>query len=96
MSFNLSQVIADAEAVVGLLPAAANLLTGVQAIVPAGTPVSTSLSVVQAGLTSAITKAGGVEADLAAIWPHIESILTAVESVVTVFKASATVAAVVA
>jgi hypothetical protein len=87
MSFNLSQAVSDLENVVGLLPVVSTLLGGVSAIVPSGTTIASKLNVVEAGVSKAITVAGGVEADIAAIWPHLESIFTEVETVIASFSA---------
>jgi len=81
MSFSLSQLETTVAGLVGLLSPAASLVSAIAGVVPTGTAASTVLSSAQAGLTSAVTAAGGIEADVEAIWPHIESIFTAAEGI---------------
>ena len=90
MSFDLSKVVSEVEGVVNLLAPAATLFSAIAAVAPAGTGAATILTSVQAGLTSAVNASGGIESDVAEIWPHIQSIITAAEGIFSAFKASPT------
>lgn len=86
MSFDLSKIVSEVEGVVGLLQPAATLIGAIAAVAPAGTAASTILTGAKAGLVSAVTASGGIASDIEAIWPHIEAIISAAESIFTAFK----------